>query len=546
MTNEPVRRALTTHRYLSSGSSHQTLRPLQSHFTGNCLHSYCKTRWTYIQKSCVFWGGHILLCLDSFRFVPWNPQKKRRKPQGPNQQKSKSIMGNFLCIILGWLIPSLCSSPSPVYCHLQDNKATCESTTSFFGTTCNWGSCDNGSCNDPNVEKCYMPLPSGSTCEDVASHGEDVCITSLQGQFECDFTNPNSCTSCTVCFVTDLRRRRRLQQDDEHPYQYLFASLWEDGPAKVGEVGIQEEFMKLQQLYHEDLNLPSRSGICENPRSKHHGRSLSVMECMNPDHYHPKDDNVADGNNSDNSNSGGGDSNNEEDDDAAQFLPPWTSPNMTTMNGGGELLVRNPGIWYYENFLNPEELDSMHYLSNKYGKDLGMYGPCRYDSHPMNAHPNSGKQCFKMSIDQVCDGPYRSSNCDGTVTDPQDSAIVEQLLQKVQSLWSTTIDPEPHIKFQLTDAGTIPMHLHHDHRTITFMIYLTDGGAGTVFPNVNVTLPPKAGAAATWLNYDREGKRNPLADHAVQAHPGWAGERLSVAVELRSKTPQHFLESQFK
>ena len=455
-------------------------------------------------------------------------------------------MGNLLCVLLGWLVPSFCETPSPsppqVVCHWITNKVDCESSTNtLFGTTCNWASCSQGGSTCPNNNdenpRCMTPIPGDQSCADLTTKGEELCTGSYEqdNELPCDWLS-NACTSCSVCNVVDQRRLFSKSHND-----MLFASLLEQQQQQQDEHDggrMIEEWMKLQQLYNDDLHAPDRRGICENPRSPHHGRSLSMSECLNSNNnrylYDDEDEeDVVEDEKLD-----------EERYD--KLLPSWASPNISTiMNGGIQLLASNPGIWYHDNFLNKNEIASMQYLSNKYGKEMGMYGPCRYANHRMNAHPNSGKQCFKMSTEKVCNGPYRSSKCDGTVTNPKDSAIVERLFQKVQSLWSTTIDPEPHIKFQLTDPGTIPMHLHHDHRTITFMIYLTNGGAGTVFPNVNVTIPPKAGAAATWLNYNQDGKRNPLADHAVQAHPTWAGERLSVAVELRSKTPQHFLESQF-
>jgi len=87
------------------------------------------------------------------------------------------------------------------------------------------------------------------------------------------------------------------------------------------------------------------------------------------------------------------------------------------------------------------------------------------------------------------------------------------------------------------------MHLHYDKRAITFLVYLTDGGAGTVFPNANVTIVPQKSHAYTWLNYDANGRRNPMADHAVQAHPSGAGERLIVSFEIRA-SPDQFVASQ--
>ena len=116
----------------------------------------------------------------------------------------------------------------------------------------------------------------------------------------------------------------------------------------------------------------------------------------------------------------------------------------------------------------------------------------------------------------------------------EDADFIISLQDKAKAMWDTDIElTHPYAKFQRTSGGTTPMHLHHDKRAMTFLMYLTDGGAGTIFPNANVTIVPKKGPAFTWLNYDKDGRRNTMADHAVQAHPESAGSVIRDSCNTR-------------
>jgi hypothetical protein len=78
------------------------------------------------------------------------------------------------------------------------------------------------------------------------------------------------------------------------------------------------------------------------------------------------------------------------------------------------------------------------------------------------------------------------------------------------------------------------MQLHADGQTaISFVLYLSDGGASTLFPLANdLANIPKKGSALTWLNVNDGGNLNPKAFHAVQAQPASAGERNIMLLQI--------------
>jgi hypothetical protein len=86
-------------------------------------------------------------------------------------------------------------------------------------------------------------------------------------------------------------------------------------------------------------------------------------------------------------------------------------------------------------------------------------------------------------------------------------------------------------------GDTPPQLLHEDKFDVmSFLIYLTDGGANTVFPFPGVTITPKKGAVAMWLNVDKDGNGLQSAFHAVQAHPSHSGERMIAKVSFPRKS----------
>ena len=106
-------------------------------------------------------------------------------------------------------------------------------------------------------------------------------------------------------------------------------------------------------------------------------------------------------------------------------------------------------------------------------------------------------------------------------------------------MWPTIkLDPYPYAKFQLSEGekGTPPVDLHTDNeKIVSFILYLTDGGAQMIFPNANVSVTPKKGTAHTWLNGYETGSRNPMSDHAVQAHPSTHSGRLVMLFEISTE-----------
>ena len=174
----------------------------------------------------------------------------------------------------------------------------------------------------------------------------------------------------------------------------------------------------------------------------------------------------------------------------------------------------------------------------------GLFGPCKHD-HKLNVQAEN-KLCFKMSTENACDGPYSKSKCDAQVN-LEDSALVGTLLDRFKSMWSVDVEPNPYIKFHHSPAGTPPMELHLDaYMSISFLLYLSDGGAETFFPFADtdssetvVSVTPKKGSGVAWLNVHSNGSINPKSFHAVQGHPESAGDRKLAffQVDLKYNVP---------
>ena len=223
-----------------------------------------------------------------------------------------------------------------------------------------------------------------------------------------------------------------------------------------------------------------------------------------------------------------------------------------------------------DNFLTEEESDALLKMIKKNGYDKGMFGPCTNAVLRKNGHPHfesSNKLCFKMSNETLHNemhfkmlqstdkgdanqgnlpfyGDCGDSPCSAK-TDPQDARMLESIFSKVRALWSTTRNPRPHASAVLLTGTSPPLQPHQDNgNLISFVLYLTSGGASTVFPKAGVTITPQKGALAFWLNTLQDGSINPMATHAVQAHPGYAGERATVNMFIRDVTPDEFLMSQ--
>ena len=248
---------------------------------------------------------------------------------------------------------------------------------------------------------------------------------------------------------------------------------------------------------------------------------------------------------------------------------PWVSPSFDK----AALLASNPGIWMVDDFLNDKESDKLIGMIKKNGYEKSMFGPCsdpklQAQGHPHYETPN--RQCFKISPETVHNELfYKKAQLENTEnvhrgildfeaydcgksgcsakTDPEDGAFLASIMAKVKDLWSTNVDPRPHVSIVHVNGTVMPLRTHHDSSIlVSFVLYLTDGGAATVFTKAGVTIVPRKGTLAMWLNMDENGNMNPLSEHAVQAHPGRAGERLTMNIFIRDVTPEEFLASQVR
>ena len=246
---------------------------------------------------------------------------------------------------------------------------------------------------------------------------------------------------------------------------------------------------------------------------------------------------------------------------------PWASPSSEK----AALLASDPGIWTVDNFLTNEESNKLIDMLKKNGHEKGLFGPCsdpelQEEGHPHFESPN--RHCFKMSPEtlhnelfykkaQLADPDsvhkghlaFDSYDCGesgcSAETDPEDGAFLASIMTKVKDLWSTDVNPRPHVSVVLVTGTAMPLQLHDDTDILaSFVLYLSNGGAATVFPEAGVTIVPRKGTLAMWLNMDENGDMNPMAQHAVQAHPARAGERMTVNIFIRDVTPEEFLISQ--
>lgn len=304
------------------------------------------------------------------------------------------------------------------------------------------------------------------------------------------------CVSSTCTCV--LPPYRRVLSEDFEESQ-LFALL--DG----------EELLTHVNKYEAQKMNPDTTGLCHAPTSAFHGREASHTECLGK--YSPLESplppSIA---------------------DTSFAKVPYKKPNENLTN----TLAPNPGIWSVDHFMTPSELQAVMALVQKYGEDMGQFGPCKdEESHASHAHPQENKYCFKISPQNVCDGPYYRSKCE-LQTEAADSAFVTSILDRFSALWPTLESKAtPYLKFQISKGGTEPVDLHTDSDcAIAMVLYLTNGGANLIFPAVDVRVVPKFGRATTWWNVDAHGNRNPMADHAVQAHPEQAGDRLIMLFEV--------------
>ena len=209
---------------------------------------------------------------------------------------------------------------------------------------------------------------------------------------------------------------------------------------------------------------------------------------------------------------------------------PWIAP----IDEGFQTLATNPGIWVNENFLSDQESQELLDLVHKNGKEKGLLSRC---NDPSRSHkdpfPVSGKTCFKISPQVMCSSVYDFSTCIHE-TEPEDGAIISKLRQKAQDALSEDLSLKTHVSVHVASPGSPPSKLHEDADDImTFVVYLSDGGASTVFPAANVSITPKKGQAAMWLNVHKDGSVNTKTFHAVEAQPLDAGDRIIILIEFK-------------
>ena len=239
------------------------------------------------------------------------------------------------------------------------------------------------------------------------------------------------------------------------------------------------------------------------------------------------------------------------DDKKSKNLP-WMVPND---DYDSVMVASNPGIWKFENFVTEEQVQQLLDIMYRYGQGEGgdgqddamnnknsMFGPCSYED---DNSIEGQKFCMNVSPTQVCQGHshYTTPHCVANQKS-NDQFLVQHILSKLQMIWSSsnnnninyevpysTMDPDPFVQFQLTKGGTLPVDFHPDMDSrMTVVLYLTNGGAKTIFPHANLTITPQMGNAYMWLNIDPKGNMNPMSFHGVQAHPVDAEDRVTLVM----------------
>lgn len=210
---------------------------------------------------------------------------------------------------------------------------------------------------------------------------------------------------------------------------------------------------------------------------------------------------------------------------ATTTTEPWLRPASPL----AKLVAPDPGIWTVDNFLSPQEADQFLAIIKRVGFERNMFGPCTHKNLDTIHRESETKFCMMMSPTSICEGPYQLSACQHPM-DHEDGAFVQAILDRFSSIWpQIDEEPRPLMSFQhiLAGAGAEPIDVHaDDDELVSSIIYLSDGGAPTIFPHVNVSVAPKKGMASMWLNLHEDGSPNNNAQHAALAHPKDAGERM--------------------
>jgi hypothetical protein len=136
------------------------------------------------------------------------------------------------------------------------------------------------------------------------------------------------------------------------------------------------------------------------------------------------------------------------------------------------------------------------------------------------------RRCFGISHSHIAEKECFFLNVDRTMHE-HDANLVRTLVDEMDKLWPTNATKMDHFDVVLTRAGSAHSLLHQDldgidptsgkMSTVSAIIYLTDGGAGTYFPGTDLLVIPKKGSILTWLNVNPDGSSRGSAMHAVQA-----------------------------
>jgi hypothetical protein len=292
---------------------------------------------------------------------------------------------------------------------------------------------------------------------------------------------------------------------------------------------------------------------CDLKHSRYYNQDVSILDCYDPENrVNSHHDNQQD----------------------PDLYEPWVFPNVDAVETekvyynknnntiSVQLLAKNPGIWTIDGFLSPQESDTLMNMIYKNGHDKGMFGVCEDPRKHFTSKPRPNVFCFKISEDKICEGPWQISTCQHD-TDPDHGTYIKMLRQRAEQLVSVQLpadyqaatgtasmrqeDALGALKKLRTDSyvltivstGNTPPHMLHEDNdeVVSFLLYLTDGGARTVFPGPNVTITPKKGMVAMWLNVDRDGNELQSAHHAVEAHHGDRfGDRMVVKLSFTRAT----------
>jgi len=197
---------------------------------------------------------------------------------------------------------------------------------------------------------------------------------------------------------------------------------------------------------------------------------------------------------------------------------PWIQPNAPAFEV--ELLSSEPGVWKIHKFLSDDQLDKVVDAVNRGGNGNDLYRRCNAASQ---RHLDN-KFCFFLSKESA--------------VEHEDSELVASLLDQMSDVWPTKNVKCDHFDVMLTRGGCTHSLFHFDlddfsgnttalnYATITSIIYLSDGGAGTYFPDADLLVEPEKGAVLTWLNVNSDNSPKMTARHGVQASADNDPDRL--------------------